>query len=223
MPIPVQCQCGQNLKAPDNLAGKSALNAPSALRSSKSRPPGAARQARGRRRLPAPAAALSAVARCKPGPVICVACGFNTKTGKVLQSHGVHKVAKKKEIAPDLSKMSETERMLAKAEAELGDGPLLAAENYGSSADNWGLMFGCIALTVLIIGVSIAFFNFREASRTNYDPKDDRSQQERQVDVQRRIVGPVLFTSPMTVMAVEGHLEGAARFAAGAGRHGSSA
>ena len=219
MPIQVQCQCGQSLQAPDNLAGR-AVRCPKC-----SQPlniPGSAAPAAA---APQANACPSCSATLPPNAVVCVQCGVDLRGGKKIRSF-----AKKPSSTPaDDAQQAKSvaDELLAKAEKELEGKPLKSDDGFGDAAGNWGLTLGAAALFVLVIGVLVALFNLREGPRTNYDPDDTRSVAEKLTDIKRFVVFPVLLASVSVavmagvVMCMSGWIAIARRAGRGGGNQGA--
>jgi predicted Zn finger-like uncharacterized protein len=183
MPIKVQCEsCGASFKAKEALAGKrvrcpkckqpltipaaGAGSAKPAAPAKKSRPKAAAGSVRAN---PNPMMDLLDEANVKgvsrgptcdhcaaelmPGAVICIECGYNLETGKL--------VATEVDEGPvNTAGMTDAERMMAKAEQDIDDMPVTGdGQDFGDGADSLVIagVAGVILLLLVGIGLTIIF------------------------------------------------------------------
>jgi hypothetical protein len=88
--------------------------------------------------------------------VICIGCGFNMSTGLQLETESFEDPAE----AHNDEEISDTDRIMAKAEREIEEMPVTAVgQNFGDGADSFLIAFvGMIAMLILVaIGISIIF------------------------------------------------------------------
>ena len=158
MPIPVACQCGKQVNAPDNLAGKrvkcpgcgNPLDIPAIA---------AAPQADDGLGGLLSEAGMSEAPRCpecsedlKPGAVLCVACGYNLTTGKKLK--GV--------TSKSGGHSGVAEELLQKAEEAIGDAPAQHEGAYGKKAQEWVLFAVMGGIVAAVVAGAFAFFQYQE-------------------------------------------------------------
>lgn len=93
-----------------------------------------------------------------PGAVICVQCGFNLQTGEKVTSN-LYDDDEDDESA--MAGMSETEKMLYKAEREIEDMPISAdGEKFGDEGDSY--IVAVVGLIVMAAAVGLAVFTIMQ-------------------------------------------------------------
>lgn len=167
MPIKVACTCGQTFKAKDELAGKRVrcpkcsqpliipapelddlkLEAP--VERPKYNPLDDLLAEEGVKSAPTGPVCPSCSEPVSPTAVLCVQCGFNLQTGEK-----IHAEDDEDDDELVMAGMSETEKMLYKAEKELEDTPISAdGEKFGDEGDSY-----IVAIVLLVVVVGLAFF-----------------------------------------------------------------
>ncbi len=182
MPIKVVCQCGQQFAAKDEMAGKRVkcpkcgqpLTIGAPQQAQPQQPPAQPQQPQAPA-TPAMSGGLGDLldeigspaqasgpqcpacgAEVQPGAIICVECGFNSQTGERIQSAV--------QAQQQQAEMSDAERLIQKAEAEIAASPMQGAKyDYGGEGVKTymvalGLIVG-VAIALVIIGVFIVHAN----------------------------------------------------------------
>lgn len=162
MPIPVACQCGKQVNAPDNLAGKRvkcpACGNPLVIPAAPVAPASPLGQDPGLGGMLAEEG-MSETPRCpqceenlKPGAVLCVACGFHLEKGKKVKGVGT-KSGGHSGVADEL---------LARAEEELEDAPVQHEGAYGKKSQEWILFAIMAGIIAAVVAGAFAFFQSME-------------------------------------------------------------
>lgn len=165
MPIKVSCTCGQTFKAKDHLAGKRVrcpkcssplvipapetdeltLEAPVDV--PKYNPLDDILKEEGVKEAHAGPSCPNCTEPISPTAVICVQCGFNLQTGEKVSAN-FDDEDDDEELA--MAGMSETDKMLYKAEKEIEDMPISAdGEKFGDEGDSY------IIATVMLVGIAL--------------------------------------------------------------------
>ena len=165
MSIPVSCNCGKHVNAPDHLAGKTVkcpgcgnpLTIPAAASSASSLFDEAGISEGG---CPKCGAAMNA------GAVLCVACGYNRETGEevegVASKTGGHGGA--------------AQELLSRAEAEMENRPVRNDGAYGNKGQEWGVMAGMLVFALVVVVGFYAFFQYMEAKHERDKAKEQEEQ-----------------------------------------------
>lgn len=172
MAIKVTCTCGQSFKAKDELAGKRArcpkcsqplvIPAPSVddeftleapVDVPKYNPLEDILADEGVKHAATGPVCPSCSEPVSPGAVICIQCGFNLQTGEKVYSSMDDDLD---DDAAAMAGMSETEKMLYKAEREIEDMPI-SAENqkFGDEGDSYIVAIVGLVLTAILVGLAI--------------------------------------------------------------------
>ena len=168
MPIKVTCSCGQSFKAKDELAGKKArcpkcsqplliptieadeLRLEAALDAPKYNPLDDILSEEGIK----PAHTGPVCPSCKepvnPSAILCVQCGFNLETGEQVM------VSDDDDEDLETAGMSETDKMIWKAEQEIQEMPLTAeGEKFGDEGDSYAIAIVMGIVMVALVGLSV--------------------------------------------------------------------
>lgn len=172
MAIKVTCTCGQSFKAKDELAGKRArcpkcsqpllipmadtdeLTLAAPIDVPKYNPLDDILSEEGVRHAPQGPVCPNCTEPISPHAIICVQCGFNLQTGEKVVAN----------LDPDedddeaaTAGMTETEKMLYKAEKEIQDMPISADnEKFGDEGDSY--IIAVVGLTVIAACVALAVY-----------------------------------------------------------------
>jgi hypothetical protein len=190
MPISVACSCGQKITAKNELAGKTVkcpkCNQPLKIPAAKSeatpvvKNPETASKSAPPKKWGADAAKSSHIldlldeagvrekrtgpvcpecrADMDPAAVICVNCGFHLGIGRRLETMGEYD-------GDEDSHLSESEKLVAKAEREIQKTPISAeGENFGDGPDSFIIAIAAIVGFVLLVGLSVGTIVFLEYS-----------------------------------------------------------
>ena len=83
-----------------------------------------------------------------PLAIICVECGFNNDTGKQLETTVAGKT--------DQAGMSETDKMMARAEEEIDESPISAAQqDFGDGADSIVIAVVAVIGTLILVAIGV--------------------------------------------------------------------
>lgn len=171
MAIKVSCTCGQSFKAKDDLAGKRVrcpkcsqplviplpeepdeFKLEDAIEVPRYNPLDDLLAEEGVKQAFAGPVCPSCSEPISPQAVICVQCGFNLQTGEKLHSS----FDDEDDDAAAMAGMSETEKMLYKAERELQDMPISAeGEKFGDEGDSYIVAIGAIVITAAVVALSV--------------------------------------------------------------------
>lgn len=177
MPIKVSCSCGQSFKAKDELAGKrvrcpkcqNPLTIPAATIATpelddfalapaaevpKYNPLEDLLAEEGVKSVVAGPTCPSCGEGISPSAILCVQCGFNLTTGEKITTS--HFDDDDDDEAIRLAGMSETDKMLYKAEKELEGTPISAeGEKFGDEGDSYFVAIGAIVGTLALAALTI--------------------------------------------------------------------
>lgn len=185
MAIKVHCGgCGAGFQAKDELAGRRVkcpkCKQPITIKSAPTRQPAARQKAAATAHNPLldllDEQNVRSVARgpiCEncaaellPGAIVCVECGFNSETGKVLKTE-IYEDDLEAQAAADTA-MSDAERIMAKAEKDIEDMPVTSeGQDFGDGADMYLIAAVAFTIGVLLIGIGLTVI-FTMESITQY-------------------------------------------------------
>ena len=173
MPISVKCRCGAAFKAQDHLAGKrvkcpkcgDAINvprpqaAPDPLRPAPAgddNPLSGLLEEAGVKPVASGPTCPSCNAEMDPTAVICLECGYNVVSGEFLETY-VELEEKKRQVgAGGDDKMSDADKIMAKAEADIEDSPVTAkGQDFGDGSDSYVVALGAGAVMSILILVGV--------------------------------------------------------------------
>lgn len=172
MPIKVTCSCGKSFNAKHELAGKRVrcpqckepiaipnvqdpdelqLEAP--INAPKYNPLDDILNEEGVKATPTGPTCPSCAEPIQAEAIVCIECGFNISTGEKMSTF-VEEDEDDAEAAT--AGMSETEKMLYKAEREIEDTPISAdGEKFGDEGESYIIAIGAIVLVSIIVGVGV--------------------------------------------------------------------
>lgn len=170
MPIKVTCTCGQSFKAKDELAGKRArcpkcsqpllIPSPQADELTLEAPVERPRynplddilNEEGVKAAVQGPMCPSCSEPVSPMAVICVQCGFNLQTGEKV----VASVDEDDDEEMAMAGMSETQKMMYKAEREIEDMPISAdGQKFGDEGDSYVIAIVGVIVMAVVVGLAI--------------------------------------------------------------------